>query len=76
MKLVNSNFQCLALEGAKIAPSCTYPFERIYIYVGHFSAMLLIVRQIQKRIQTFIFYFLVLLDHGFHCGTLKLLEGH
>ena len=22
------------------------------------------------------FYFLVLWDHGFHCGTLKLLEGH
>ena len=21
-------------------------------------------------------YFLVLWDHGFHCGTLKLLEGH
>ena len=21
-------------------------------------------------------YFLVLLDHGFHCGTLKLLDGH
>ena len=23
-----------------------------------------------------IIYFLVLWDHGFHCGTLKLLEGH
>ena len=22
------------------------------------------------------FHFLVLWDHGFHCGTLKLLEGH
>ena len=22
------------------------------------------------------FYFLFLSDHGFHCGTLKLLEGH
>ena len=22
------------------------------------------------------FYFLVLWDHGFHCGTLKLFEGH
>ena len=22
------------------------------------------------------FYFLVIWDHGFHCGTLKLLEGH
>ena len=27
----------------------------LYIYVGHFSAMLLIVRQIKKSIQTFIF---------------------
>ena len=26
MKLVKSNFQFLALEGAKIAPKCTYPF--------------------------------------------------
>ena len=23
-----------------------------------------------------LFYFLVLWDHGFRCGTLKLLEGH
>ena len=22
------------------------------------------------------FYFLILWEHGFHCGTLKLLEGH
>ena len=28
MMLVKSNFQFLALEGAKIAPSCTYPFTQ------------------------------------------------
>ena len=27
MKLVKGNFQFLALEGAKIAPKCTYPFK-------------------------------------------------
>ena len=28
MKLVKSNFQFLALEGAKIAPKCMYPFRK------------------------------------------------
>ena len=37
-----------------------------------FLAILLIVQQIKKRIQNF----LVLWDHGFYCGTLKLLDGN
>ena len=39
-----------------------------------FLAILLIVQQIKKTYSNF--YFLVLWDHGFYCGTFKLLDGN
>ena len=39
-----------------------------------FLAILLILQQIKKTYSNFCF--LVLWDHGFYCGTLKLLDGN
>ena len=35
MKFVKSSFQILALEGAKIAPLCTYPFGHTFANSGN-----------------------------------------
>ena len=56
-----------------------YPFKNIFDFTtaGDWDCVAAVLECLPAlHYSVDLFYFLVLWDHGFHFGTLKLLEGH